>query len=840
VLSIGRLAPGQHEYYLDTVARGTEEYYTAGGEAPGRWTGRAARRLGLAGEVTAENLGAVLSGRAPDGGWRLVAAQGRSRTPGFDCTFSAPKSVSLLWALGRPEVARQVREAHDAAVDAALAVLEDEASRARRGRGGLVQVDAEGFVAAAFRHRTSRVGDPQLHTHVLVANLAYVAGEDRWTALDARPLYAWAKTVGYLYEAQLRVELARRLGVEWNQPVRGIAEIAGIPKPVLRHFSRRRQQIEAHLAEVGFTSGRAAQVATYATRAAKDRSTSSLGLWMEWRQRAAALGLDQKGLAAVWAGTARYDPVEPGSTQARAMFAGLALASGITEQRSTFNRRDAIQNICDLLPDGADTGEVMALADAFLVSRDVVHLASGDTDRLRRGDGTSAPIPTDPRRFTTREMVQTEGYLLQLAASRCDAGAALAHPGTVADALARRPSLSDEQVAMVHRICRSGAGVDVIVGVAGAGKTFALAAAYDAWTWSGHRVIGATLAARAARQLEVGSGIRSSTLTRLLADLDRPDGGRLGPDHVVVVDEASMVGTRKLLELVRHAHSAGAKVVLIGDPCQLPEIEAGGAFARLARRGDRTALRTNRRQHEPWERQALSDIRMGRAEEAVAAYVAHGRIHHDPDSDVACDRMIDDWWAATSDDVDVLMLAAHHRQVDGLNERARQRMRNAARLGERELVLGDRAYAVGDTVLALRNDYRHGLVNGTRGTITTIDEHARQFEATTDEGTTVTIPFAYADAGSLTYGYAMTIHKAEGATVAVALVLADATMTRQRLYTAVSRGSECNVIYLATDNLRAEIAHVVEAAREPIPALIGIIDRTDAKEMAIEAPQLTL
>jgi conjugative relaxase-like TrwC/TraI family protein len=839
VLSIAKLAPGQHDYYLDTVARGAEEYYAAEGEAPGRWTGRSVRRLGLAGEVTAEDLGAVLSGRAPNGGERLVAAQGRSRTPGFDCTFSAPKSVSLLWALGPPEVARHVREAHAAAVDAALAVLEDEASRARRGRGGLVQVDAEGFVAAAFRHRTSRAGDPQLHTHVLVANLAYVAGEDRWTALDARPIYAWAKTAGYLYEAQLRAELTRRLGVEWTQPVRGIAEIARIPKPVLRHFSRRRQQVQAHLAEVGFTSGKAAQVATYATRAAKDRSTSSLSLWMEWRERAAALGLDEDRLAAVWAGTARYDPVEPGSTQARAMFAGLALASGITEQRSTFNRRDAIQHISDLLPDGADTGDVMALVDEFLRYREVVHLTTGHSDRLHRGDGKSAPIPTDPRRFTTRDMVQTEFHLLSLAASR-HAGAGLALPDTVTDALGRRPSLSDEQTAMVRRICGSGASVDVVVGVAGAGKTFALAAAHDAWTASGHQVIGATLAARAARQLEAGSGIPSSTLTRLLADLDRPDGGRLGPDHVVVVDEASMVGTRKLLELVRHAHRAKAKVVLIGDPCQLPEIDAGGAFAGLAHRGDRTALRTNRRQNEPWERQALTDIRLGRAEEAVAAYLAHGRIHHDPDPGVVGDRMIDDWWTATAEGTDVLMLAAHHGQVDHLNQRARQHVRAAGRLGDREVQLGDRAYAAGDIVLALRNDYRYGLLNGTRGTITAIDQGARRLVVTTDDRATVTIPFAYADAGNLSHGYAMTIHKAEGATVAIALVLADATMTRQHLYTAVSRGSQCNVIYVSAADLRAEIAHVVEAAREPFPVLIGIIDRTDAKEMAIEAPQLSL
>jgi conjugative relaxase-like TrwC/TraI family protein len=833
VLSIGKLAPGQHEYYFDTVARGAEEYYTAEGEAPGRWMGRAASRLGLAGEVSAEDLAALLDGRAPDGN-RLVGAQGRPRVPGFDCTFSAPKSVSLVWALGRPAVARQVGEAHDAAVNAAVAVLEAEASRARRGRGGLVQVAADGFVAAGFRHRTSRAGDPQLHTHVLVANLAHVGDEDRWTAVDARPLYAWAKTAGYLYEAKLRVELTRRLGVEWERPVRGIAELAGIPKQVLRHFSRRRQQIESHLAEAGAAGAKAAQLATYATRPAKVTSTPMLSLFRDWRRRAAALGFDDERVAAVWGGTARYCPVVPGTPEGRVLFGRLAHASGLTEQRSTFNRRDVIQHVCDLLPAGADVDEVLALADAFLTSCDVVHLTAGDRDSLHRADGVTAPIPTDPRCFTTPDMLQAEADLLRLAASARSACAGIASRSTIDAALAARPELSDEQVTMVQRICGSGAGIDVIEGVAGAGKTFALAAAHDAWTASGHRVIGAALAARAARQLERGSGIPSATLDRLLADLARPDGGRLDPDHVVVVDEAAMVGTRKLLTLVHHAHQAGAKVVLIGDPCQLPEIEAGGAFAGLARRGTRTALRTNRRQHESWERQALADVRHGRAGEAVEAYLAHGRIHHDPDPDVVREWMVDDWWTERSDGVEALMLAARHIQVDDLNQRARQRMRTAGRLGDREVLLGDRIFAVGDTVLALRNDYRHDLVNGTRGTVSAIDEDRRQLEVALDDDKQVIVPFAYAEARNLVHGYAVTVHKAQGATAVASLVLADQTMTRESLYTALSRGQGENRIYLATDDARIELGHAFEATRGPLHVLAGIVDRTAVQELAVD------
>ena len=178
--------------------------------------------------MTEEQLAAVLDGAHPDG-WRLTGQRSDTRVPGFDCTFCAPKSVSLLFALAPIEIRRQVRQAHDAAVDAALAVLEAEAAKARRGKGGLVQVDAEGLVAAAFRHRTSRAADPQLHTHVLVANLAYVASEDRWSALDGRQLYVWSKTVGYLYEAQLRAELTRRIGVTWGRVTNGIADVAGIP-----------------------------------------------------------------------------------------------------------------------------------------------------------------------------------------------------------------------------------------------------------------------------------------------------------------------------------------------------------------------------------------------------------------------------------------------------------------------------------------------------------------------------------------------------------------------------------------------------------------------------------
>jgi conjugative relaxase-like TrwC/TraI family protein len=187
VLSIGKLTNGQADYYLSAVAQGAEDYYLGAGEEPGRWCGSAVPELALNGDVTGDDLRAALAGHDPTSGRRL--ARGNRSMRGFDCTFSAPKSVSIIHALGDEFDRHAMREAHDAAVDAALAYLERQAAFGRRGRDGVQRVESSGFVAAAFRHRTSRAGDPQLHTHVLVANM--VKGADgRWGALDGRLLFA--------------------------------------------------------------------------------------------------------------------------------------------------------------------------------------------------------------------------------------------------------------------------------------------------------------------------------------------------------------------------------------------------------------------------------------------------------------------------------------------------------------------------------------------------------------------------------------------------------------------------------------------------------------------------
>src|SRR3954469_25609249 len=294
MFSLGKLAAGPDagRYYEEAVARGREDYYAGEGEAPGQWVGGGAATLGLQGTVDDGQVGHLLAGENPASGALLGRRITEGRVAGFDLTFKAPKSVGILFGIGEPEIARVLRECHDAAVADAIGYLEREACQARRGKDGLVQVPGRGFVAAAFGHRTSRAGDPLLHTHVVVANRTQ-GPDGRWTALDARPVFRHAKTAGFLYQARLRAEVTRSLGLEWGEVGKGSAELVGFSRELIEHFSRRRAEIVEELERRGERSLRAAQTAALATRKGKDYDVPIARLREEWRARAAEHGLDR-------------------------------------------------------------------------------------------------------------------------------------------------------------------------------------------------------------------------------------------------------------------------------------------------------------------------------------------------------------------------------------------------------------------------------------------------------------------------------------------------------------------------------------------------------------------
>jgi conjugative relaxase-like TrwC/TraI family protein len=788
VLSIGKLSLGQQQYYLDQVAQGIEDYYSGTGEASGRWLA-SSDQLGLDGEVDATELRAVLQAHDPTDTYKLAATTNR-KIAGFDLTFSAPKSVSVLWALGDPGVNLAVRDAHEHAIDSALAYLEREATFTRRGHGGLEVIETRGLVAAGFRHRTSRNGDPQLHTHVLVPNV--VQGVDgRWGTLDARHQFAHRMTAGYLYQAELRHQLTKTLGVAWRPVQKGAGEIAGIPPELLRAFSTRRAEIEERLEILGDSSASASRRAALETRGPK-LDLDSETLHARWLQQAAALVYDPQQLNAVLGHAA---PLALTEQHASLIEEHLASAQGLTARASSFDRKDVVRAMAGWAPTGVDALQLQDRADVFLRRPDVVALASDMATT----------------RYSTMELLDTETRLLTTAVGRQREGAGYCPPSRVNSVVHQYPTLSEEQARLVAHLTTSGNGVDLVVAAAGTGKTFALDATRDVWERCGYRVHGAALAGRAAVELEQSANIPAITIARLTKQLQRQP---LTPRDVLVIDEAGMVGTRTLAPILDAAARGGAKVVLVGDDHQLPEIDAGGLLRGLAARIPPVELVENRRQREPWEQLALLELRSGDIEQALTAYAEHGRIHTAPDAASAKQRLVDAWLDATRYGEQTIMLAARAVDVDDLNRLARDRLAEHDVVQGPEIKIGDHTFQTGDRVVTLRNNYDLDVRNGTLATVAKVHPRRGDLTIRTDTGDTQRLPAAYLHAGHVDHGYSITIHKAQGLTVDRAFVLGSSDLYRELSYVALSRGRISNEIYLAAPEARVD-AHSLEMGNPP-------------------------
>ncbi|MDX6219768.1 MAG: hypothetical protein QOJ48_1449 [Frankiales bacterium] len=774
-------------------------YYVNEHAAAGRWVGGGAAALGLTGNLGRREgpvLEQLLAGS--HAGERLVppvwrrdetGARADVRRAGFDVTLSAPKSVSTLMALAPAKVAAQIVAAHETAAAEALGLLERLAARAARGHQGDGQraprIATSGLVAAAFTHTTSRALDPQLHTHVVIANLAQ-AVDGRWSALDSRTLHREATTASYLYQHRLRAELTARLGLSWTEVAKGVAEVAGVPTGVRLEFSTRRRQIETALtqhpaAPEAVSRGvrrrarhLAARAACLATRPAKQHRPEK-ELRQSWAGRAVAAGFGPDDAANLLLQT-RAAPAVDLPAAARAVLQ----ADGVTREQSTFGQGAVLRELIARLPGGAQvsTDELLATAAELVTDDEVI------------------PVLTeDGHSYTTRQLLVTEAETLTLA-TRTGELAALDRRQFTA-ALVRETALRPEQQRVAYALLTSGRPVEVIAGPAGSGKTAGLRAAAAQWQKAGVVVAGTAIAALTAQGLEHATGSPAVSLARLLSAPDRhlPAGGAL------LVDEAGMVGTRQLHQLLTLAAQRQCKVVLVGDPEQLPELEAGGMFARLTREPTALHLDGHHRQTQAWEQAALQALRDGDLDTALAAHRLHDRLHTGQDRDTVHADAATAYLQARAGQPDpwhVVLLASSRDEVRDLNQQVRQRLLADGNLGSQALNAetedGMISYRTGDQVLVTRNDHRRGLLNGTTATITHVDKH--RLTLTTSSGRIVDVDRTWLEEGRLDHGYAMTVHKAQGRTVHTALLVGDGSLSSQAGYVGLSRGTHANHLYL--------------------------------------------
>jgi conjugative relaxase-like TrwC/TraI family protein len=800
VVSIGKIAVGQHRYYEQQVAQGADDYYSGRGEMAGNWRGAGAQALGLSGRVSGGQFNALVAGMDPrDPSVRLRWSVCDPEVAALDLTFSAPKSVSVLAAAGSNDLTRVLVDAHNQAVTAALAYLDDSAVMVRRGHDGTTVQAGEGLIAAAYLHRMSRSLDPQLHTHVVAANLT--RGPDgRCTALHGAPLYRAAKTAGYLYQSHLRATISEQVGLEWGEVRKGAAELAGVPAEILVEFSKRRQEMlrAAELGGISLDTKAGGEAAALATRDRKEYGIDTHTWREEVQARAGELGFGREEINELLEqGRERLAHGLPDSDVSDERLLGDRLAGpyGLTERANSFDERVVLQEFAAADGQGATVDEIRALAERFTRRPDVLATELGE--------------------FTTIDLVACERRLIAAAVGRTGEGVGILDTRAVDRVIAKadRP-LTADQATVVSEIAASGRGVEVVEALAGTGKTYTAGVLRELYERAGYQVLGVAPTGRGARELTDQAGIRSRTVDRLLIDIDQL-GDTLPTRCVVVFDEAGMAATRTTARLLEVAERAGAKVVAIGDPGQLASVQAGGWLRAIGREIGALRLTEVMRQRGPGERRALAALHDVIPDRYLDWATRAGRIDTFEDAAGARERAVVEWAGAVGEvGVDeAVMIARDNDTRKALNTSARELRRDQGVLGEQQ-VYGRREVAVGDRVICRRNDALLDVDNGTRGTVRQVDEHRVVIE--TDSRLVRELPAQYV-AEHVEHAYALTGHGMQGATVEAAIVVATPRdLTAGWSYTALSRARASTRLLIHDDQHSRERAdHAPERAEQP-------------------------
>lgn len=830
MLSVAAMSGGQGNYY---TGLSREDYYTQGGEPEGLWLGKGAEKLGLSGTVDKEVFLELFSGFKD--GERLVQNAGKdNHRPGWDLTFSAPKSVSVLWSQADQETALEIRAAHITAVEKAICYVENEALWTRRGKGGVEHERCEAVVAA-FEHGTSRAQDPQLHTHALLLNIG-VTEDGKTRSLETQAVYEHKMAAGAIYRAELAHQLQRRLGLSLERE-RSWFEVKGVSGDLTEEFSKRRQEIEKAMREKGVSSARAAEVAALDTRERKELIPRE-ELVQGWRAVGRENSWSEREAMALVKGMQRArDHAQELERSAE------TCVDRLMDRQAFFSERDLTRSLAEEaqgIGGGADAVQA-AVKKVLEVSPELVRL----------GLRFKEPI------FTTKEMLALEKSLMAQVRTEAKTPWLSVESEHLNVAINSRKSMSPEQAAAVRHIVRDTGGIACVSGMAGTGKTFMLAAAREAFEKSGYRVTGACLAGKAAKGLEEGAGIKSATIARTLKDLG-DEGIRVGhqkvaphapswsPLHgvevpfltfkkgkeavsldsktVLVVDEAGMVGTRQMAALVAAAHRARAKLVLVGDEKQLQPIQAGGPFAAIIKDIGAAKLTDIIRQREDWQRKAVKDVADGDAKVALAEYARRGFVEVAADRETAKEKLLEAWTKnGLSKPDENLIVTGTNLDAIAVNRRIQELRLAEGYVKKAHLKAAGEEFHEGDRVLFTRKSGALGVVNGTLATVVSVSEARGTLTVQIDGAGRKT--FSTSSYDHLCLGYAFTTHKAQGMTAENVFVLTSESMQDRELSYVQSSRPRGDARFYTTE---AEAGHdLTELARS--------MERSHQKEMALNA-----
>ena len=804
------------DYYLDEQS----EYYTGGKEPSGRWYAPGgAFGFEDGGAIDAGAFRKLHAGMDPSG--TPLGRDNRSltteRVGGYDLTFSAPKSISVLWAVAEPEVRSTIEQAQERAARSSLNVLREHAGYARRGKGGASLEKVE-FLGATFQHGEARpteredgnlASDPQLHTHSVIFNIAERA-DGSWGALDGRHFFKWKMAAGAIYRAELAQGL-RDLGFAIEMTDDGLFEVAGVPEEVRQHFSSRRSQIEGELKSRGLETKEAQALASAVTRTSrhgKSVDETAEARHARWRGEAEAFGFSEKTVAE-W--TQRRGKTEDLQDEMGFQARLADIPARLTEHEAVF-REEAVYSAVAIaaLNTGEGANEVEEAVSGLLDEGEIVEVGRDDL---------GLPV------YSTQEMAQAEAELVELA-RQAEENHRHRLTSREVEPLVQAGGLSEEQRDAV-RFVTEGSDIAVMEGSAGAGKTHALRTVCEVYRRAGRRVIGTSTAWRMANQLGDDLSMEAKATDAWLAS-DRAGKPFLDRNTVLIVDEAGQLSSRQMLDVLQAAEKAQAKVILTGDQRQLQAIGAGPGLRLVAEQVGAVRIDTIVRQRQEWARMAVTDLSLGRAGRAIAEFEQHDALKWCVDGPDAVRQAVSDWksFKKTHPSKTAMVLARTNKQVAALNAEMRKHLRETGRLSEKEYSIQvvspsgrsvTLAVSVGDQVLFKKRIDALGVINGTSGVVTgivptpsglalavNVRGHAVRFDTNEIADESGRVPLAHA--------YATTVYSAQGATVDSAFVVADHTMKRNEIYVAASRARDHCSIYVDRNGVEQAVRSRMDLA----------------------------
>ena len=798
MLSIGGATAG---YYIN-LAR--DDYYHKGTEPAGLWYGKGADAFGLSGTVDRQKFLALCAGFQPeDLTQRLVQNAGReNRRAGWDLCFSAPKSVSALWALADEETREKISAANYSAVLHALDFVQEHYGFTRIGKEGTEVEQSKKLFFSLFEHSTSRAQDPQLHIHAVMVNLGInERGETR--TLQTKDLFDAKMLVGALYRSQFAYQLRAELGVEIEQGKKGTFEIKGDFKGLVEDWSKRREEIEKEMKANNATGAKRAAHFTLRTREKKE-NIGREELFAQWQKEGQERGVDYTTVI-----ERKAFRLREGKTSLEKALP--EIVADLTRDRAYFTEATLLRKVAESAPlYDASLQDARTVTSKYL-EREAVHLRTTKTQKV----------------YTTHEIDQLEKRML--ATVEAGRGKVFATHKSKGD-YAIPKKLSDEQRQALIHICEDTGAIKCVSGMAGTGKTMLLSAANEIWKAKGYEVRGASLAAVAAQGLQDGSEIQSGTVARLLLDIEKAEReGKRQPitkETVLVIDEAGMIGTRQMAKLIESCDKTGAKLVLVGDERQLQPIEHGAPFKAIGDIVGRAELKEIKRQKEEWAKQAVHSIADGRSEAALEQFAQKGMLTIKETREEAVALLVEEWKRDATELKEKLILATTRQSVKALNELAQGERLRAGELKGAAFHLNGNDFYAGDRVLFTKNQKNLGLMNGLAGTIRTINERAGTIGVALDNGELRIVQTA--DYQNIELGYATTTHKAQGKTVDRAFVLAGGWMQNKEIsYVQVSRAREATRIYTS-----------VEEAGRSITEIAAKMNQSRMKELAQEQRQV--